>query len=235
MKNVKQAKYFRSIKFSSLTESEYSGLKERGMLYEYYPQATGSYMKDMINENIRESRIDDIGQNGNDGLHYSATYNHQMVDLEPKAKHDTLWPYGAGDAYINKMYLEPKEEGYEAPKDHMFEDNYNPVPLDKEQIHKELAKDHMFTDDYIQPEDREEELPVNPYYNDPVSPNHYQLGNTGVEVIEVIRASLTDEQFIGYCRGNIIKYNLRANKKNGTEDLKKADVYSAWLLEELEG
>lgn len=69
--------------------------------------------------------------------------------------------------------------------------------------------------------------------NDPVThPSHYRVA--GVEAIDIIRDSLTAEQFIGYCDGNAKKYILRWQKKNGLEDLKKAQVYLGWLIEELE-
>ena len=45
-----------------------------------------------------------------------------------------------------------------------------------------------------------------------VSPKHYDLKN-GVEVIDIIRASLSEAEFAGFCKGNVIKYLLRAGKK----------------------
>ncbi len=69
--------------------------------------------------------------------------------------------------------------------------------------------------------------------NDMVNhPNHYQIME-GVEAIDIIKAILGDT-FISYCYGNVIKYVLRANKKNGLEDLKKAKVYMDWVTEEAE-
>ena len=65
-------------------------------------------------------------------------------------------------------------------------------------------------------------------------PSHYQLLNN-VEVIDVIKSILGKEGFISYCHGNIIKYILRANKKNGIQDMKKAKVYLEWLIKESEG
>jgi len=48
----------------------------------------------------------------------------------------------------------------------------------------------------------------------------------GTEVIEVIAASSTLDEYRGYCRGNVIKYRLRAGKKDdAAQDLKKADFY----------
>ena len=60
-------------------------------------------------------------------------------------------------------------------------------------------------------------------------PAHYTSG--GIECIEAIRASMTDDGFCDYCKGNIIKYIWRWRDKGGVEDLKKAQVYLGWLIE----
>ena len=60
-------------------------------------------------------------------------------------------------------------------------------------------------------------------------PKHYQLeldSGVTVEALEVIEASLNREEFIGYLRGNILKYNMRKNYKNGEQDALKACFYS---------
>lgn len=59
-------------------------------------------------------------------------------------------------------------------------------------------------------------------------PNHYG-GDTIYETIKVLEAWLTPEQFIGFCRGNAIKYQSRAGKKGDcAEDLRKAEFYAAY-------
>lgn len=64
-------------------------------------------------------------------------------------------------------------------------------------------------------------------YPDSVNhPQHYQ-GN--VEVIDYLRDKLTAEEFIGFCKANVIKYISRARLKNGNEDLRKAK----WYLDKL--
>lgn len=63
-------------------------------------------------------------------------------------------------------------------------------------------------------------------------PSHYQIGN--LEVIDVIRESMSKEKFIGYLEGNIKKYIFRWEHKNGIEDLKKARKYTDFLIKELE-
>lgn len=64
------------------------------------------------------------------------------------------------------------------------------------------------------------------------SPNHYKLTGLDVEVIDVIRASMSPEEFKGYCKGNVIKYVTRENKKNGMEDLRKAKKYLEYAIGE---
>ena len=57
-------------------------------------------------------------------------------------------------------------------------------------------------------------------------PAHYG-GDTLYETIKVLEAWLTPEQFIGFCRGNAIKYQSRAGKNGDcAEDLKEAQFYS---------
>ena len=62
------------------------------------------------------------------------------------------------------------------------------------------------------------------------SPEHYKTGGS-IECIEYIKDFLTEEEFIGYLRGNVAKYMHRWRYKNGLEDLKKAQVYLKWIVE----
>lgn len=62
-------------------------------------------------------------------------------------------------------------------------------------------------------------------------PNHYKLDGLDVEVLDVIKAVLSKEEFEGFLHGNVIKYTLRTNKKNGVKDLEKAHKYLGWLIE----
>jgi hypothetical protein len=64
-----------------------------------------------------------------------------------------------------------------------------------------------------------------------ISPDHYK---GEIECIDAIKSSMTKEQYLGYLKGNIQKYIWRYDKKNGIEDLKKAQVYLGWLIKELE-
>lgn len=64
-------------------------------------------------------------------------------------------------------------------------------------------------------------------------PEHYTTG--GIECIDAIRASLGNEDFASYCKGNVMKYIWRYRLKAGVEDLKKARVYLNWMIEAEEG
>lgn len=66
-------------------------------------------------------------------------------------------------------------------------------------------------------------------------PKHYELeGLNGIESIDIIRSVLGKMGFEQFCRGNELKYLIRANKKNGLEDLRKAQVYLGWEIENRE-
>ena len=61
-------------------------------------------------------------------------------------------------------------------------------------------------------------------------PEHYQSG--GLETIDVISAFTQDCTPIeAFCIGNALKYLCRWKKKNGIEDLKKAQWYINYLIE----
>ena len=60
---------------------------------------------------------------------------------------------------------------------------------------------------------------------------HYMLAN-GIESKDVVRAILTEEEYRGWCKGNALKYQFRAGKKDPSkikEDYQKA----VWFLNEM--
>ena len=67
--------------------------------------------------------------------------------------------------------------------------------------------------------------------NDVVNhPDHYNV--RGIEAIDVIKAYTADLRGIqAVDTGNVIKYILRWNKKNGLEDLLKAQWYLNHLID----
>jgi hypothetical protein len=59
-------------------------------------------------------------------------------------------------------------------------------------------------------------------------PLHYG-GDTPYEVIKVLRNWFSEDQFEGFLVGNAIKYLARYRKKNGVEDVQKAEFYVKYL------
>jgi hypothetical protein len=43
---------------------------------------------------------------------------------------------------------------------------------------------------------------------------------------------MSSQQFVGFLKGNVMKYVWRFDRKNGVEDLEKAKVYLEWLIDE---
>ena len=60
------------------------------------------------------------------------------------------------------------------------------------------------------------------------NPNHYTQGN--IECIDAIKASLTEEEYRGYIKGNVIKYVWRERFKGANTDLSKAINYLSRLV-----
>lgn len=75
----------------------------------------------------------------------------------------------------------------------------------------------------------------NKVINDEVnSPSHYAVIDD-IEAIDIIRELLGTEHFIAYCYGNVIKYALRAKKKEAfMKDIGKIKKYCSFILDEEE-
>lgn len=69
--------------------------------------------------------------------------------------------------------------------------------------------------------------------SDPVNqPSHYTSGS--IECIDAIKASMSDEAFKGFLKGNCQKYLHRYEKKeNPKQDLEKAKWYLERLINQL--
>ncbi len=66
-----------------------------------------------------------------------------------------------------------------------------------------------------------------------ISGNHYK--DMAIQPWELMQAVLTHEEFVGFLKGNIIKYSLRAGRKDGSDDLGKARHYMLKLAEVQDG
>lgn len=64
-----------------------------------------------------------------------------------------------------------------------------------------------------------------------INPAHYK--DTPIQFIDAVKAAMTDQQFQGFLRGNVIKYLWRYENKGGKQDLEKAEWYLKRLIDEL--
>lgn len=62
-----------------------------------------------------------------------------------------------------------------------------------------------------------------------VGGTHYK--DMAIQPWEIMEAVLTCDEFIGYLKGSILKYSLRAGRKEGTDDAAKAKHYAQKLQE----
>lgn len=62
--------------------------------------------------------------------------------------------------------------------------------------------------------------------------SHYQ--DADIQPWDAMQAWMTHEQFVGFLRGNVIKYIARAERKGGLEDYRKAMHYLEKLAEVIE-
>lgn len=65
------------------------------------------------------------------------------------------------------------------------------------------------------------------------APTHYATST--IQPISFMEASLSHDEFVGYLKGNIVKYVSRYRMKDGVKDLEKARVYLDWLIEKERG
>ncbi len=62
------------------------------------------------------------------------------------------------------------------------------------------------------------------------NPEHYTFG--GIETVDYLRAKLTKEEFVGWCRGNALKYLSRAGHKDEElQEYRKAAKYIEWIID----
>ena len=169
-----------------------------------------------------------------------------------------LTPKGSGRKWWNKIRKDilgiktPSERFEEAMKD--FGENLHDTlkahlnhDLIKEHLDKkdktlnDLRKEYNFNDVQTRPLNIDAERyswlahfdeEGNLKFDKVNSPDHYKLRGLDIEAIDVIRGALTEDEFRGFCKGNVLKYTIREGHKNGDEDLKKAKKYLEFLEED---
>ena len=111
------------------------------------------------------------------------------------------------------------------------------TPEEWNRLNNKSKRDWSWLDDIIEQEDQHnnhpvfgENIPDNSTKFDSVSkPEHYNSG--GIECIDAIEGMLNHDEYIGYLRGNSLKYRWRYRYKGKPiEDLRKAEWYEERLM-----
>lgn len=72
-----------------------------------------------------------------------------------------------------------------------------------------------------------------PEKEDPINPSHYTQG--AIECIDALEAMMTREEFVGFLRGQVVKYQWRLGRKDSSsQDAKKSAWYLARLVQTLD-
>ena len=79
--------------------------------------------------------------------------------------------------------------------------------------------------------DKTWQSPTKEVETSPSYPAHYK--DPPIQFIDAVKAAMTTEQYLGFLRGNVIKYLWRYENKGGKQDLEKAEWYLKRLIEEL--
>jgi hypothetical protein len=64
-------------------------------------------------------------------------------------------------------------------------------------------------------------------YDEVKNPQHYTSGE--IEFLDALKSSLTNEEWRGFLKGNVMKYVWREGNKGGPQDLAKAMFYLSRL------
>ena len=160
------------------------------------------------------------------------------VEIKPKEGFTSLWNKVRKNIFGIKT---PSERFEDTLKPHLNHDLIKEHLDKKDKTLNDLRKEYNFNDVQTRPLnidaeryswlahfDEEGNLKIDKVN----SPNHYKLRGLDIEAIDVIRGALTEDEFRGFCKGNVLKYTIREAHKNGDEDLKKAKKYLEFLEED---
>lgn len=126
----------------------------------------------------------------------------------------------------NKKYC--SQECYEEGSRRMKKEQYHVKKLNstgKKSGEKDLKINHTEETENV----ATEEIKVVDVVN---HPKHYEVWD-GLEAKEIVRMLLTEEEYNGWCKGNLIKYRMRAGLKNPqkiVEDIEKAEWFKRELM-----
>ena len=104
-----------------------------------------------------------------------------------------------------------------------FKEDFPDTPIQK---YKAKQNGYIEGEYYCMPKKKTLSQAINDVVN---SPNHYTQGE--YEVIDILEDKLTSDEYMGFLKGNVTKYNFRELYKNQDEDIAKAEFYQKKMKE----
>jgi len=99
-------------------------------------------------------------------------------------------------------------------------------PFESRQREKTKGRDKEW-EEYVLKSEKEDNLEFTTPVDEKKTPKHY---DNSIQPIDYMYAIMNDEEYMGFCRGNVIKYIGRYPEKGGKLDLEKAKYYLDELL-----
>ena len=184
-------------------------------------------------ENINYDKIDDRVDNYNIDMGYDKLEFNKVSNIIfiPSRDFEDREIFNIDIAVIDKY--NPSKDDIEILSDYEFKEFVKIMDyINKEEtiIEKIIDTNENFTKLVVNKNDNKIKEEI---FDNVNKPNHYQLNIKGnnIQVIDIIDEVVKDyEPQEAFKIANVIKYVLRASKKNGKEDLKKARKYIDMLL-----
>lgn len=99
-------------------------------------------------------------------------------------------------------------------------------PFESRQREKARGRDKEW-EEYVLRSEKEDNLEFTTPVDEKKTPKHY---DNSIQPIDYMYAIMNDDEYAGFCRGNVIKYISRYPAKGGKLDLEKAKYYLDELL-----
>lgn len=116
-------------------------------------------------------------------------------------------------------------------KEALWEDNGTPVYIDNMMTEARMEEELTYREvcDAVAERNQAKRESDREANKEQIGGSHYQKD---IQPWDYMKAVMSEYEFLGYLRGNVIKYISRYKDKGGVEDLRKARHYLDKLIEE---
>jgi hypothetical protein len=144
--------------------------------------------------------------------------HYRVLDTDIPKQPDWI-PHDGGECPVPPDTFVQVGHGYVTlGPDRAFKFNWRTVPE-----YRVIPGEDLLSFGYGEEDDDEPPLVGHNSHND-----HYRQGD--IECIDAIRAALTDEEWRGFCKGNVLKYTWREKHKGSDGSLLKAQDFLRWAV-----